>query len=82
MRRALAQTAPPLLEEVDKNLHGSVQRDINFQVRFWNAHQGRAQEVANQMNDNYLRFNGIQEGILSYGLVVDLLLAYYEGELS
>jgi len=78
VRRALAATAPPYLEEVNSLLSDAVRRDINYQAAFWNAYRGRAQEVASRMNDNYLRFNGVREGVLSYGLVVDLLLAYYE----
>lgn len=78
VRRALATTAPPYLEEINSLLSDGVRRDINAGSAFWNQYRGRAQEVASRMNDNYLRFNGVREGVLSYGLVVDLLLAYYE----
>lgn len=78
VRSALARTAPFYLAEINALLSDSVRRDINSQIDFWNAYRGRAQEVASQMNDNYLRFNGVSEGVQSYGLVVDLLFAYYE----
>ncbi|MCL1948300.1 MAG: DUF3810 domain-containing protein [Turicibacter sp.] len=78
VRRALATVAPPYLDEVNAMLSEGVRLDINQQITFWNAYRGRTQEIANRINDNYLRFNGIAEGTLSYGLVVDLLLAYFQ----
>ncbi len=34
-------------------------------------------EVANQMNDTYLKINDQEEGVRTYGRMVDLMLAHY-----
>jgi len=78
VRSALSRTARPYLQEVNDALSDGVRRDINYSATFWAAYQGRAREIANNVNNNYLQFQGVAEGVQSYGLVVDLLLAYYE----
>ena len=35
-------------------------------------------EVANQMNDVYLKINDQKDGVKSYGRMVDLMLGYYK----
>lgn len=38
-------------------------------------------QVSNTLMDTTLKLNGVEEGVLQYGDVVGLLLAYYDGEL-
>jgi hypothetical protein len=35
-------------------------------------------DVSNAVNDASLNFNGVEEGSASYGMVVDLAVAYYK----
>lgn len=44
---------------------------------FWDRYEGKVAEVANQMNDTYLKINSQPDGVKSYGRLVDLMLAYY-----
>ena len=37
-------------------------------------------EVSGAVNDTFLNFNGVEEGSKSYGMVVDLAVAYYKNE--
>jgi len=54
-----------------------LKRDIGYYVQFWKAYEGKVNETANRVNDNYLKGNGQKEGTKSYGRMVDLLLAHY-----
>ncbi|MCI8454298.1 MAG: DUF3810 domain-containing protein, partial [Lachnospiraceae bacterium] len=40
--------------------------------------EGKTAEVANQVNDVYLKANGQAEGIKTYGRVVDLMLVDFK----
>lgn len=52
-------------------------RDLNKQHEYWKQFQGPAKEVAEKINDTYLKMNGIKDGTKSYGRMVDLLLAEF-----
>ena len=47
---------------------------------FWNQFDGPVAEVSNQVNDAYLKANSQEDGVRSYGRMVDLLLAMYREE--
>ncbi|MDO4325627.1 MAG: DUF3810 domain-containing protein [bacterium] len=51
--------------------------DMNRNNLFWDQYEGKVAEAANQMNDTYLKINSQEDGVKSYGRVVDLMLAYY-----
>jgi len=52
-------------------------RDIAYYSQFWKAYAGKTNEVADQVNDTYLKASGETDGVKSYGRMVDLLLGYY-----
>lgn len=53
-------------------------RDNN---EFWDKYEGKVAEVSTQVNDTYLKINDQEEGVKTYGRMVDLMLAYYrDGE--
>ena len=54
-----------------------LQRDYAAAREFWQNFQGRPAEVSTRANDAYLRANRQPDGVLSYGRMVELLLAYY-----
>ncbi len=51
--------------------------DLRENNVFWKRYEGRVAEVSGQMNDVYLKINDQQDGVKSYGRMVDLMLAYY-----
>ena len=55
-----------------------VQVDLNYNNTFWSPYEGWIQDVSSQINDSYLKANGVADGEKSYGRMVDLLLDYYE----
>ena len=58
-------------------LPAQLARDFDAAREFWQNFQGRAADASNRANDAYLRINRQPDGVLSYGRVVELLLAYY-----
>lgn len=52
-------------------------RDLSDYNEYWASFEGPIEEKVTKINDNYLKFNQQDEGVKSYGLMVDLLLAYY-----
>jgi hypothetical protein len=54
-----------------------MQRDLVNYSEYWATFEGPVEEKVSEINDNYLKFNQQDEGVKSYGMMVDLLLAYY-----
>ena len=48
--------------------------DLAAVRRFWTRHEGPAAQVAEKMNDSYLKANRQEDGVASYGRMVDILL--------
>ena len=63
---------------LNEKLSDGVRRDLNDQRDYWKQYEGKVEETFTQMNQTYLKLNGVNDGVQSYGRVVDLLLAYYE----
>lgn len=55
----------------------AIWRDFAAYNAYWDTYEGKAEEIATQTNDSYLKHNAQPSGVLSYGESVDLLLAYY-----
>ncbi len=56
----------------------AIARDLARYHAYWRAHEGKAKEIANAANDNYLKAHGQDDGVASYGRMVDLMLAAFE----
>ena len=54
--------------------------DLNQNSEFWARYETKVAEVAGQVNDTYLKANGQETGVKSYGHIVDLLIAYYKSQ--
>jgi len=63
--------------ELSGGLNDGVWRDFDYNRAYWQQFEGRVAEVATAMNDVYLRHNRQEDGVRSYGRMVDLLLADY-----
>lgn len=62
-----------------KHYTEGMKRDAaDYRVYYKKYEKHPAQKVNNKVNDAYLKYNDQPAGIKSYGLVVDLLLAYHE----
>ncbi|MCC6466421.1 MAG: DUF3810 domain-containing protein [Planctomycetes bacterium] len=62
-------------ELVAQRLPG-VQRDVDTAREFWLRHEGALAEASHAVNDAYLKTNGVQAGVRSYGASAQLLVVY------
>ena len=53
-------------------------RDLEANNAYWKQFEGPVQETSNQINNSYLQANLQQDGVRSYGRMLDLVLAWYE----
>ncbi len=60
-----------------KTYSEGLNRDLAYYSKFWKAYEGQTNEVADRVNDTYLKASGETDGVKSYGRMVDLLLGYY-----
>ena len=72
---ALYQVDEEAARTVDAQLSGAVCADYATNREFWAGYEGPFREVAQGMNDAYLKANDQSDGVRSYGRMVDLLLA-------
>lgn len=54
-----------------------VKNDLRYTSNYWKQFETKVAEISNKVNDSYLKVNNQQDGVKSYGRMVDLLLAYY-----
>ena len=64
-------------EEIRMTLSESVESDLKANSRFWDKYDGAVAEVADRINDTYLKANGQSDGVRSYGRMADLVVIYY-----
>lgn len=65
-------------ERLYADYSGQVLSDMRENTAYWQKYEGRVvAKVSDKVNDTYLRVNSQTDGVLSYGRVVDLLLADY-----
>lgn len=54
-----------------------VRNDLRYSSNYWKQFETKVAEISNKVNDSYLKANNQDDGVKSYGRMVDLLLAYY-----
>ena len=62
---------------LSKNISEDVLFDLRNNKEFWKRYEGKIDNISNEINNTYLKANGVSEGVKSYGKMVDLLLVYY-----
>lgn len=62
---------------LSKNISEDVLDDLKNNRDFWDKYEGKIDDISNEINNTYLKANGVSEGVKSYGKMVDLLLTYY-----
>lgn len=74
---ALYRADPEAYIALYQQLCDQAQTDLAENNAFWDRYEGRVAEVSNQVNDVYLKANSQEDGVKSYGRMVDLMLEYY-----
>lgn len=77
---ALFAEDPQAAQEISASLGEGVRMDLNANNAYWDQFESPVAEVANQVNNAYLKANRQQDGVRSYGRVVDLLLAEHRAK--
>ena len=75
--RALSEVDREILVEMNGEISDDVLRDLAQSSAFWKQYEGKVNEVSDNMNNTYLKANGVASGTESYGEMVNLLLTYY-----
>ncbi len=66
--------------EIFKLLDDKVLEDITINNAYWQGFKGKTAEVSKKVNDTYLKINSLEDGVKSYGRMVDLLIADYKND--
>ena len=66
--------------EIRVLLSPAVEPDLAANRAYWAKYEGKIAEIAETVNDNYLKANGQSDGVKSYGRMADLIVAYYINE--
>ncbi len=61
--------------EIRNSLSEGVLRDLNAISKYWQKYESPVQDFSSSVNDTYLKANMQDDGVRSYGRVVDLLIA-------
>ncbi|MGI6451086.1 MAG: DUF3810 domain-containing protein [Desulfitobacteriia bacterium] len=77
---ALYEHAPEKARELQQQYSPQVARDLKYISEYWEKYEGKVEEVASDINDAYLKSNRQEEGVQSYGRMVDLLLTEQKAE--
>ncbi|OCN00955.1 hypothetical protein A7X67_04540 [Clostridium sp. W14A] len=62
-------------DRIYSSLDDGVRRDLSFNSAYWKQFEGPVAKVSNSVNNQYLKANRQEDGVKSYGRMVDLLLA-------
>ena len=73
---ALYAQDPVRFFQIREKLCDQAVQDLQEHNAYWNAYDGAVAQVADRVNDTYLRANAQEDGTQSYGRMVDLLLAW------
>ena len=54
----------------------AVNRDLNSMGQYWQSFEGPVSDISETINDTFLKANRQEDGVQSYGRMVDLVIAY------
>lgn len=74
---ALYQADPAAWQAIRDSLPDTVLADLASNNAYWASFEGAAADASQKVYDTILKGYGQEDGIRSYGTVVDLLVAYY-----
>ncbi|MCI9274340.1 MAG: DUF3810 domain-containing protein [Clostridiales bacterium] len=77
VENALYRADQQAWREASALLSDGVRRDLAANSAYWKQFEGPVAEISSQVNDSYLKANKQEDGVKSYGRMVDLLLADY-----
>ena len=73
---------PRLWKELAGLICPEADEDLRDNNRYWDSFRGRASEAMHDINDTYLKAEGLEEGYASYELVTDMIVAHFHSQLE
>ncbi len=77
LSNALYRSDPDAWKAVRDTLPETVIADLRANNEYWEAHHTKFTDASQKVYDSFIKGNGDPNGVQSYGMVVDMLLAYY-----
>ena len=74
---ALYRADPEAWAAIRATIPEEVAADLRCHSAYWSSYEGPVSEAASNAYDSFLKNYGDEDGVQSYGMVVDLLIAYY-----
>lgn len=74
---SLYSADPDRYYSIRKKLPEDALRELEENSLFWSTHENKASEVQDRVNDAYLKSNGQDHGIQTYGQLTTLMLMWY-----
>lgn len=75
---ALYKADKELWKKAVSNCSSGVIRDLNAKSEYWDKFEGEVMENSQNVNDTFIKVNGVESGILSYDEMVELMLRYFD----
>lgn len=75
---ALYAQDPDLASTLRQTYSEGLNRDLEDHRAFWEPYRSDVAKAADRVNDTYLKANGEEQGVKSYGKMVDLVIAYHQ----
>lgn len=69
-------------ERIYATYSDNVRSDMRYVSAYWSRFETKIGEISDKINDTYLKANNQQDGVKSYGRMVDLLLAEYRQKIN
>lgn len=66
---------PEAAQKIFDGMSDGIRRDRAYNAAYWKQFEGRLAEASAKVNNTYLKANSQEDGVQSYGRMVDLLLA-------
>lgn len=74
---ALRETNYDEYVKLSEKISDDVRRDLAYNNEYWADFEGNIDEISSNLNNTYLKSNGVENGTKNYGQMVELLLIYY-----
>ena len=74
---SLRRVDPESFEKIYSSLPEDAREELAANHEFWESRENKASEVQDRVNDAYLKSNGLDEGIASYGRLTTMMLMWY-----
>ena len=75
---SLYSTSPEAYQKAYEKLEEGVKLDYYISARYWEQFETDFSEKSQETYEKYLSYNGVEDGLKSYGRMLDLMLAYYK----